>query len=540
MQTDLPQPRAPRLWAPTLIVFISSACIMVLELVAGRMVAPYVGVSLYTWTSIIGVILAGISLGNYLGGKLADRWASTRLLSLLFLLAGLTSIGVLLVDRLGGILPDSWPMVVRIIALVAAVFFIPAVILGTVSPVVTKLAVRDLASTGSTVGRISAAGTVGSIVGTFATGFVLIAWFGTHAIVWGVAVILLLMALGFFVAGTATRSRVVAAVLGLALIGGATAVATAEGWTKSRCSLETNYFCINVREDEREGAPVRILILDRLVHSYSDLNDPTKLVYGYEKVYAEATEYQSVKHDDMSALFIGGGGYTFPRYMEAVYPGSALDVIEIDPGVTETAYQLLGLSRDTQIRSFNEDARMYLEREPDRQYRLIMGDAFNDYSVPYHLTTREFNERVKAWLADDGLYMVNLIDGPRRDFLRAYVHTLKESFDHVYVVPAFGSWRESPRVTFVLLASQQPLDLEQFKQIDAGDGDHAITRLILPDAEVDKILGEGRLVTLTDQYAPVDQMLAPVARGEVARPDSPSPTGAPASGAAPARTTQPQ
>jgi MFS family permease len=343
METEQPQRPAPRLWAPTLIVFISSACIMVLELVAGRMVAPYVGVSLYTWTSIIGVILAGISLGNYLGGRLADRWASTRLLSLLFLLAGLTSVGVLFVDALGAAVPSAWPMVVRIIALVAAAFFIPAVILGTISPVVTKLALRDLSSTGITVGRISAAGTVGSIVGTFATGFLLISWFGTHAIVWGVAVVLLLMSLGFFLAGAVPRGRTVAAVLGVALIGGATAVAISQGWTKSRCSLETNYFCINVREDKREGKPVRILILDRLVHSYSDLTDPTRLLYGYEKVYAEATQYQHLKDPKMSALFIGGGGYTFPRYMEAIYPGSALDVIEIDPGVTETAYQLLGL-----------------------------------------------------------------------------------------------------------------------------------------------------------------------------------------------------
>ena len=523
MQTDLPQPRAPRLWAPPLIVFISSACIMVLELVAGRMVAPYVGVSLYTWTSIIGVILAGISLGNYIGGKLADRWASTRLLSLLFLLAGLTSFGVLFVDSLGAAVPNSWPMVVRIIGLVAAVFVIPAVILGTISPVVTKLAVRDLASTGSTVGRISAAGTAGSILGTFATGFVLISWFGTHTIVWGVAVVLLLMALGFFVAGTATRRRAVAAVLGIAVIGGTSAVAISEGWTKSRCSLETNYFCINVREDERDGSPVRILILDRLVHSYNDLNDPTKLVYGYEKVYAEATRYQYLQNPDMSALFIGGGGYTFPRYMEAVYPDSALDVIEIDPGVTETAYQLLGLNRDTAIRSFNEDARMFLEREPDRQYRLIMGDAFNDYSVPYHLTTREFNERVKMWLSDDGLYMVNLIDGPRRDFLRAYVHTLRETFARVYVVPAVRTWRESPRVTFVLLATQQPLDLEQFNGIDAGDDDTMIAKMILAPETLDAIIAEGRLVMLTDSYAPVDQMLAPVARGEEVRPDAPQP-----------------
>ena len=93
------------LWQPNLIVFISSACIMILELVAGRIVAPYVGVSLYTWTSIIGVVLAGISLGNYLGGLLADRWASLRFLGGIFLLGGLSSLSVLFVDVVGRRVP---------------------------------------------------------------------------------------------------------------------------------------------------------------------------------------------------------------------------------------------------------------------------------------------------------------------------------------------------------------------------------------------------------------------------------------------------
>ncbi len=516
----------PRLWAPTLIVFVSSACMMVLELVAGRMVAPYVGVSLYTWTTIIGVILAGMSLGNYLGGRLADRHASHGLLSLLFFVGGLTSIAVLFVDRLGAALPDAWPIVVRIIALVAAVFFAPAVLLGTISPIVTKLAVRDLAHTGSTVGRISAAGTVGSIVGTFATGFLLIAWFGTHTVVWGVAIVLLLMALAFFMVGARRRERLITAALVLAVLAGATFVASQQGWIRSRCTLETNYFCIKVHGDAQRGEAVRILILDRLVHSYSDLDDPRRLVYGYEKVYAEATRYQSLNHDKLSALFIGGGGYTFPRYMESLYPNSDLDVIEIDPGVTQIAQAMLGLKPDTRIRSFNEDARMFLARQPDRRYSLIMGDAFNDYSVPYHLTTLEFNERVKAWLAEDGIYMVNLIDGPRRDFLRAYVNTLARTFRDVHVVPAIHSWRESPRVTFVVLASQTPLRLDRFRDIDAGDGETLLADLVLPADTVSAILSEGKTTLLTDQYAPVDQMLAPVARGEVARPDTPKPDGA--------------
>jgi spermidine synthase len=530
MESNAVVSTVPRLRWPTLIVFVSSTCIMILELVAGRIIAPYVGVSLYTWTSVIGVVLAGMSIGNYLGGWLADRWASLRLLGIQFLVGGLTSLGILAAETFGLRVPDQWPVVVRILALTAALFFVPGLLLGTISPIVTKLAVRDLAKTGSTVGRISAAGTAGSILGTFATGFVLISWLGTHTIVWGVAAILLIMALIFLLADLRSN-RVAISAIALAVIAGGTALAMGQGWLKSDCTLETNYFCIKVREEERNGKPVRVLILDRLVHSYSSLDDPTQLVYGYERLYAEATHYQAERHAAPKALFIGGGGYTFPRYMETLYPQSELDVIEIDPGVTKVAHELLGLSRDSRVVTFNEDARLFLERTPDKQYDLVMGDAFNDYSVPYHLTTREFNERVRTWLADDGLYLVNMIDGPRRNFLRAYISTLRETFAHVYVAPAIRTWRESPRVTFVIVATDTPLDLARFEQIDAFDGEALFAEQVLADREVDRLLSEGQVVLLTDQFAPVDQMLAPVVRGEEARPDDPQ---------SPAPVTQPQ
>ena len=163
------------------------------------------------------------------------------------------------------------------------------------------------------------------------------------------------------------------------------------------------------------------------------------------------------------------------------------------------------------------------QRPATEKYDLIMGDAFNDYSVPYHLTTREFNERVKAWLAPDGLYMVNMIDGPRRDFFRAYVNTLRQTFANVYVIPAVRGWKSSPRVTFVVIASEQPLDLRRLQYADAGDGDTFLSQMLLSPSEVEAILSEGRLVALTDRYAPVDQMLTSVFRGEQARPDAPAP-----------------
>ncbi len=416
---------------------------------------------------------------------------------------------------------------VRILALTAALFFLPGVLLGTISPVVTKLAVRDLAyrqHRGPDLRR----GLIGSIVGTFATGFVLISLFGTHLIVWGVAVILLLMAALFLLAGM-QRGR---AALGMVAVGAVVALSVlvqAQGWLTSNCSLETNYFCIKVHDEEQQGENVRVLILDRLVHSYSSLENPRRLVYSYERTYAELTSYQAVRKPDLAVLFIGGGGYTFPRYMEAVYPKSSLDVIEIDPGVTEVAHDLLGLARDTRIVSYNEDARMFLARPPARKYDLIMGDAFNDYSVPYHLTTQEFNARVQAWLADGGLYLVNLIDGPRRDFLRAYVHTLRQTFAHVYIIPTIPSWRASPRVTFVVVATDKPLVTGDFQLIDGGDGDKLVAEMLLSERDVEAILGEGRLALLTDRFAPVDQMLAPVFRGE-APPEEPAPAGVPEAG----------
>jgi spermidine synthase len=505
-------PRRPWFWQPTLIVFVSSACVMVLELVAGRIIAPHVGVSLYTWTSVIGIVLAGISLGNYVGGLLADRYASLGLLGGIFCLAGLSSLGILGVEKLNILGQVTWPLVPQILLLITALFFIPAAILGTISPIVAKLAVRDLAKAGSAVGRIYAAGSIGSIVGTFATGFFLISWFGTHAIIWGVAIVLLLLSLLLFIAGNRRWM-----VLPIFILVAGSMFAIRQEWLRSTCTRETNYFCISVHEDDKGSDRVRVLVLDRLVHSYSSLDDPTKLVYGYEKAYAEATAYKAMQVGRLSTLFIGGGGYTFPRYVEAVYPGSVIDVIEIDPGVTEIAYEMLGLSRDTDIVTYNEDARMFLEREPSRTYHIIFGDAFNDYSVPYHLTTREFNERVRAWLDKDGLYIVNIIDGAGGDFLRAYTHTLRQTFQNVYVAPTIETWREASRSTFVLIGTDTPLALGVLATIDAGDGATSLSPELLSQQDVDALLGEKRVVMLTDRYAPVDQMLAPVFTDKVDR-----------------------
>lgn len=494
----------PWYWQPPLIVFVSNACIMTLELVAGRIIAPQVGVSLYTWTSVIGVILAGMSLGHAIGGRLADRYASLQLLGTMFLLSGLLSLGILGMDQLS--IPDlvTWPIVLEILLMIATLFFLPATVLGTISPIVVRLAMHDLDRAGRTVGRISAFGTAGSIFGTFATGFWLIAWLGTHTVVWSVAVVLLCLGVLFYFSG-----RLRWAATALLLVGVAAWGVMRLGWTRSSCLRETNYFCIKVKEAEVDGRVLRRLILDRLVHSYSSLENPTELQYGYERTYAELVTYAYEARDgeDLRTFFIGGGGYTFPRYVAAVYPGSVVDVTEIDPGVTEVAYAYLGLPADGSVTTYNEDARVFLERPVSQTYDIIFGDAFNDFSVPYHLTTKTFNDRVRAWLAEDGLYIVNVIDGALRRFLPAYVRTLQQTFEYVYVVPNATAWRTVARDTFVIVASDVPLVLEDFEA-----DSRFLTGVLAPEV-VDDLLAEGRQVILTDRYAPVEQMLAPVYLG---------------------------
>lgn len=503
-------PTSERLRLPNLIVFVSNACIMIVELVAGRLVAPYVGVSLYTWTSVIGVVLAGISLGNYLGGRLADRYASRRFLGAAFLIAGLCTLSVLGTIQLLGqsAMPPFLPLMVRIAILVAAIFFLPSAALGAISPVVAKLTLQDLTRSGNVIGQIYAYSALGSIVGTFATGFFLISWFGTRVIVLAVGILLLCM--GLLIGGWVKGIPSQAVLAGLALLGMAFAPASLP--LGNPCLRESNYYCIKVHDQElNDGHQVRVLILDRLIHSYTSLEDPTRLVYGYEKVYAEVAAYMARWRPAFHALFIGGGGYTFPRFLEAVYPDTSLDVAEIDPEVTAVAYEKLGLSSQTRIRTFNQDARLFLTGlDPARRYDLVFGDAFNDYSVPYHLTTREFNEMVRAHLADDGIYVVNLIDGRHRLFLTAYLRTMQLTFPHVYLVPIGAGWENAVRTTFVVIASPQALDLELLASLDGGDGEHQIRDWLLPAQQVEAMLSATAPIVLTDDYVPVDNLLAPV------------------------------
>jgi predicted membrane-bound spermidine synthase len=199
--------------------------------------------------------------------------------------------------------------------------------------------------------------------------------------------------------------------------------------------------------------------------------------------------------------------------MEAVYPGSSNDVVEIDPAVTEVAYELLGLPRATAVRSYNEDARMFLARGATTgQYDIVIGDVFNDLSAPFHLTTVEFNRMVKARLAPGGIYMVNIIDDYRHGrYLASFVKTMQAAFENVYLLGTAGeaSWREPGLANYVVVASDRPVDMDAYLRFLSGAGT-AIRSKPLETASLTAFLTSREAMVLSDDRAPTEILMAPL------------------------------
>jgi hypothetical protein len=481
-------------------------------------------------------------------------------------------------------LPLDWWA--RVLLVVTVVFFLPSVAMGTVSPVVAKLAierVRRKDQTGRAIGQVYAWGMVGSILGTFLAGFVLIDLLGTKGLT-----LILGTALAFAATtlGTVWHAAWAGIPLGLCVIafmpgvwferqgiswglreekGNPATTEDANAWVD-----ESDYYYIKVTNEPDADGQKRTLVLDNLIHGYFILGHPERLDYDYEHIYALVTrraaqakraeaEQAGADPTPLKALFLGGGAYTFQRYVQHTYPGASADVAEIDPAVTNANHKATGLPLDTPIKTTWGDARQFVEKnQGSKQYDLIYGDAFNDFSVPWHLTTHEFNQKLARMLSPSGVYMINIIDAYESDeaaaeharaeideekvttpaakerikrerlakarryggFLGAWVNTARLTFPHVAIFGTDDNPGAGLRETFVVVASKQPLKLDDLGSRDDDPQFFQDDRLFEPrpfNADHLKAIDlRSRGIVLTDDYAPVENLLAPVAatRGE--------------------------
>ena len=527
-----------------IVVFIASFCTLVIELVAGRIMAPYVGVSLYTWTSIIGVVLAGISIGAYLGGRIADRYPRSSTLGWLLFLSGLGAFSISPLTNLVGGAQFQTSLMTRILLITTVIFFVPSCLLGMISPVVVKLALNNLDKTGNVVGKIYAFSTLGSILGTFATGFYFISWMGTRTILLTMGIILIISALifgGFFRSKKALALfflflflSILLPVVGLHVyaitnpeefsfpISPIESVKTFYSYAfkppleeETYFFKESDYYTLKLKKSIKgnNGNPLESLVLDHLVHSYTDLKDPLYIEYEYIRMYEEMVRWQAKKRKSFKTLFLGGGGYTFPRFIEAKYPKAEIHVVEIDPEITRVAGKYLGVSENTKIRSFNEDGRWFVMNCKEKgTYDFIFGDAFNDLSIPYHLTTKEFAMQLKSLLKPDGVLMANVIDSFKKGaFMPSYIRTLEEVFGkgNVHLMTLISDYDKIGISTCVVVASPQRLDMDDFVRTVKGKGGE-MTAHVMPQDQLQEYLKEHYSVILTDDYVPVDNLIAPI------------------------------
>lgn len=500
MDDDAPQVVAPApVEAPGLnavaagwLVFITSGAVLMLEILSLRLVAPYLGLTLEMSTGVIGFALGAIALGAWLGGRAADSVPPQKLLGPMILLAGILVLFVGPAVRLTGEQVRGGNAT-SVLVMAAVSILAPAALLAAVTPLVVKLRLQALDETGRVVGRLSGIGTLGALVATFATGFVLVAELPTSRI---------LLALGgaLTVLGLLLTIKLRANPIAYGLLLFAAAGVGASSFFPPPCDVETAYYCAKVVQDPNRPSG-RTLRMDTLFHSYVDLEDPSYLEFSYTRSFASVID-GAKPNVPVDALHIGGGGFSIPKYLDYTRPGSDNLVLEIDQGVVDLGVKSLGLKLGEGIEAQVGDGRVALREQPDASRDVVVEDAFGGLAVPWHLTTVETAQEIRRILRPDGIYLVNVIDFAPLLFARAEAATIAEVFPHVALITRPDVIGGSGGDNLVMVGSESPLPVDAIR---AELAVRAPEFTLIEGDEYKTFMGKSRV--LTDDYAPVDQLV---------------------------------
>ena len=487
-----------------LIVFISGAVVMGVEIMASRLLAPYYGDTVFVWGSLIAVIMTALAIGYRRGGSKADRYSSFIGLTNIVLIAGvfvvmipISAPFVLEMTRELGL-----PLMYEPLLPSAILLTVPTIYLGMVSPYALQLSAKNLGEIGGVSGGLSSLNTVGSIVGTFLTVFFLVPNFGTREIITSMGVVLIAVSLinhgrSHFLA--ITLLLVILLVPGNILLG---RVFVAGGGA-TVYSTETPYSSLSVVDNWR--GVTRTLYLNNVPHSAMYLNGSVKPVYKYTDYFNLALGYNT---NISRVLFIGGGGCSGPKQFKEDYPWVSVDVVEIDPVVVDVAHRyFLVPETDPRLSIFIMDGRQFLEGAG--VYDLIVLDAYTFTYVPFHLMTDEFMSLVNSHLSSDGVLVANVIGslvGDTSELLWSMVITVRQNIPQVDLY----STRDVPDSTvqnICMVASKQETtpDMVELNLGSWADSRH----LGYLDYRYEGNYPMNALI-LRDNYAPVEDMLNPV------------------------------
>jgi spermidine synthase len=520
-------------------VFLAGAALLGLEIAASRVLAPYFGNSLYVWGALIGIVLAGLSTGYWVGGVVADRYPDTRLLVGMLALASVLVLAIPFVDEevLDWVVAwDPGPRLNPLLATVA-LFGAQSVILGTASPIAVRLLGRSIDKLGRTAGRLFAVSTAGSIAGTFATSFWLIPELGTDQVLASAAVALMLAAAAVAIVERILVAGLVTLALAGASVGAVVSLAPEEGGTVGASQLR-NWSPVyrTQRDDERLGsieetqAGYRILHTeDSQYHRIAVVEDELSRYLRFDSSFQSgmfkddpfATRFDyadwlqlpfAYRPETRRVLYIGLGGGSAPKRAWRDFPDAQLDAVELDPAVVDVAYEYFALPRDPRLRVEVEDGRRFLVRN-DGPWDAIVIDAFYSDSIPFHLATREFLELARARLAPGGVVATNIIGavaGDQSRLFRSMLRTYRAVFPTVAVHPVgeepLAAIRNVILVSGESAAPSKEFLLERWAEVRRrAPGAPNLRQAI--EGRVDAPIRTEDVPVLTDDYAPTDALL---------------------------------
>jgi spermidine synthase len=500
------------------VAFVTGAIVMSFEMLGSRYLAPYFGAGIYTWASLISTVLAALCVGYFLGGALADRHPSPRVLAATVMVG---SVYLLLLPSFAEPVLQFfvWNIDnIRLGSLAAAlaIMFFPVTLLGVCSPFAIRLLLRSQHNSGVVSGTVYGVSTAGSILGALGTTFFLIPLIG---------------------------SRAITVTLGISgIFAGAVLVGAAwPGWWRARLgvlavllvSCQLLLPISPVRAGEPFDPNIRAEMLKRknglIAHvetvynnifvskqasllklafqwngwyfpeSEADLADPEDLPMLYTRAMSVAAIYpQDIKR----VLVLGLGGASIPVYLDHFLPDATIDTVELDPGVINVAKKYFGVRETNRFHLIENDGRVFLNRHTE-PYDIIMVDAFTGSYIPFNLMTKEFYQLVRSRLAPHGVAAINII--PSEKLFDSNVRTLKLAFDNL---DFFNSGDRSLAESNVIVLGR----LDSFTKADALQKAAVAQARYNFRYDVSRLITARRVETpnalkgevLTDDFAPAD------------------------------------
>ncbi len=491
-----------------LVVFLTGAAVLIIEVVATRILSPYFGNTLYSVSSILGVVLGALSIGYYVGGRLADKRPEPALFYSIILLGGVSVLVLHLLSQL--FLPVigyelsimSGPLICSML-----LFFLPGFLLGMLSPFAIKLQEKRLPKTGigTIAGEMFFWSTLGSIAGSLSAGFLLVPLLGISITVISVGVFLVLLGAVPLLKMAAQKSfvnKVIPVAIGLTLFSISLLSLRQQNIVYATDGL---YEKIAIIDGEYNGQPVRYFQQDRSSSSAMYLNSD-ELVYDYTNYYQL---YKAVKPDAQRSLVIGGAAYSIPKALLNESPTMQVDVAEIEPSLEELGKNYFNVPETPRLATHITDGRRLLATA-EKPYDLIFSDVYYSlYSIPAHFTTQDFFATAKQKLSQNGVFIANLIGSLKDDnpsFIYSELKTFASVFPNCYLF-AVNSPQNNGVQNLILVGVNGDKPLDVTAPVLAQNKDKVMRELTAHTVDVDTLHLAPHMM-LTDDHAPVEFMMA--------------------------------